>query len=375
VFAPENVERVIRHLLRFGAVRAEAEDLAQEALLIAWRKKDELDRTRSLDGWLFGIARNVYRNHARSARRSPVSDIEVPPDSAKPAPALADVLSLREALRVLPEDQQDIVILHELEEYTLKETAELLAIPFDTAKDRLRRARETLRGSMADEVTVAERRDARQVSGAAVATVLAGLVGAMATAGTAAAATGGAATAAGDAMTTAAKTAWIGKIAIATALVTGGVVVGVVGDRVLSSRGAVVIRDAAIVAEVPADAAVAVPDAAIAIVTIDAAPAPAVDPLPTGPGTDPEAQLIERARTALGRGRADDAIKTLMSHERRFPGGQLAEQRDVLLIDAYVAAGNVALARERVTHYETTYPSGIHRDRVREIARDLERRP
>jgi outer membrane protein assembly factor BamD (BamD/ComL family) len=66
-------------------------------------------------------------------------------------------------------------------------------------------------------------------------------------------------------------------------------------------------------------------------------------------------------------------VKTLMSHERRFPTGQLAEQRDVLLIDAYVAAGNLRLARERVAHYQATYPAGIHRDKVSGIARDLDR--
>ena len=70
MFELSHVERVIRHLVRFGSSRTDAEDLAQEALVIAWRKRDTHDRDHSLDAWLYGIARNVYRNHARGRRSS-----------------------------------------------------------------------------------------------------------------------------------------------------------------------------------------------------------------------------------------------------------------------------------------------------------------
>ncbi|MDQ3370582.1 MAG: outer membrane protein assembly factor BamD, partial [Myxococcota bacterium] len=100
---------------------------------------------------------------------------------------------------------------------------------------------------------------------------------------------------------------------------------------------------------------------------------PPVAPGRPGPGTDPEAQVIERARVALARGRTDDALRTLMSHERRFPAGQLAEERDVLLIEAYVAAGDLRLARDRIAHYRATYPDGLHRAKVAATAADVER--
>lgn len=385
MFAPANVEKVIRHLVRFGSSHAEAEDLAQDALLIAWRKKHELDGARSIDAWLFGIARNVYRNHARSVRRSPMSQSpDAPIDRPAPATSIADVLSLRDALHALPENQQDIVILHELEEYTLKETAELLEIPFDTAKDRLRRAREILRGAMREDLAIAaeaERRDTRPFSTLAAAGVLAGFVGLLASSGSAAAAGALAATeGAGTVAATAARTVWLSKAAIGAALLATGVALGVVGDRTLSPRG-----------ESPTAPGVATreprPDASVVVAATppDAAPRPdaprdeprtpvRADRDPDGPGANPEAQVIERARTALARGRADDALRTLMSHERRFPDGQLAEERDVLLIDAYVATGNLRLARARVEQYQATYPTSIHRTKVAETASEIERR-
>ena len=54
MFEIANVEKVIRHLVRFGSTQADAEDLAQETLLIAWRKQTEREPGRELDAWLYG---------------------------------------------------------------------------------------------------------------------------------------------------------------------------------------------------------------------------------------------------------------------------------------------------------------------------------
>jgi hypothetical protein len=98
-------------------------------------------------------------------------------------------------------------------------------------------------------------------------------------------------------------------------------------------------------------------------------------PAPTAAAaSNPEALLIERARVALRRGTPDEAVRTLMRHERRFPDGQLAEERDVLLVEAYLAAGNLKLARERLDHYNATYPDGLHKQRAADAAAELSRR-
>lgn len=366
MFEPAHVERVIRHLVRFGASRADAEDLAQEALVIAWRKQGELDRDRSLDAWLYGITRNVYRNHTRTLRRR-LEEPAMPDerDAVADARELSDSLALRDALQALPENQQDIVILHELEQYTLKETAELLAIPFDTAKDRLRRARDVLRARMDVDLAAAatsERRTTGRLAKAAAPLVLAGVLAALPRSAAAAPAAG------------------VGKLLLAGVLA-GGIAIGVIADRLLSSPPervvpAPIVDNVATVAPVVAppiiDAAEPQqqpPETSNLRATAPATPAP---PLPSA---DPEVQLVERARIALRRGTADDAIRTLMAHERRFPTGQLAEERDVLLVEAYLAAGNTRLARERLAHYRATYPTGLHRRRADAAERELEQRP
>ena len=73
----------------------------------------------------------------------------------------------------------------------------------------------------------------------------------------------------------------------------------------------------------------------------------------------------------MSRGHPGEAAQALMSHERRFPDGQLAEERDVLLIEAYLAAGSARLARRRIAQSQTSHPTGAHRARVAEALRSL----
>lgn len=77
-----------------------------------------------------------------------------------------------------------------------------------------------------------------------------------------------------------------------------------------------------------------------------------------------EPLLIDRARAALHRGLIDEALATLMRHERVHPAGALAEERDVLIIEAYVAKREAALARRRIERYRRDHPAGFLHARV-----------
>jgi outer membrane protein assembly factor BamD (BamD/ComL family) len=77
-----------------------------------------------------------------------------------------------------------------------------------------------------------------------------------------------------------------------------------------------------------------------------------------------ESLLIDRAGAALRRGLVDDALATLMQHERLYPHGALAEERAVLVIEAYLAQGNATLAHRRIEAYRRDFPAGFLRARV-----------
>jgi hypothetical protein len=72
-----------------------------------------------------------------------------------------------------------------------------------------------------------------------------------------------------------------------------------------------------------------------------------------------ERELIEVARAALARGSAEDAIAATKKHESRWPHGSMAEEREVVLIQALVAAGRKADAEERAAKFRQAFPQSM----------------
>jgi hypothetical protein len=76
-------------------------------------------------------------------------------------------------------------------------------------------------------------------------------------------------------------------------------------------------------------------------------------------GLAAERKLVEMARTALARGQTDGALAAIHRHARQFPTGQLAEERDSLLVQALVAKGEFAQARAQATHFHRQHPRSL----------------
>jgi hypothetical protein len=93
-------------------------------------------------------------------------------------------------------------------------------------------------------------------------------------------------------------------------------------------------------------------------------PVHAVKELPGAMWDEP--QLIERARKAL----ASDprrALSLAQEHQRRFPAGALAVERDVIALEALARSGQSAEAARRARAFEAKYPKSIHLPRVRAL--------
>lgn len=142
----------------------EAEDVAQETFIRAYRHLDRFDSARSLRPWLLGITANLSRNQRRSlgryfyhvtrlARLTPPEFIDPEQETARRAEAQA----LWQAVRRLEHDQQEIIYLRYFLELSVGETAETLGIAEGTVKSRLSRALERLRGVVRQEFPVLRR--------------------------------------------------------------------------------------------------------------------------------------------------------------------------------------------------------------------------
>jgi RNA polymerase sigma-70 factor (ECF subfamily) len=152
------VDFVWRNLRRLGVNEAEVDDKAQEVFVIAHRRFDDFEeRGHGPRAWLFQIALRVASDARRHRRRHPVdSDGGEAQDRESIAPPQAEALARREqldrldrALRTIDVGRRAVLVLHEIEEMTAPEIAEVLSIPLNTVYSRLRVARGELEAALA----------------------------------------------------------------------------------------------------------------------------------------------------------------------------------------------------------------------------------
>jgi hypothetical protein len=77
------------------------------------------------------------------------------------------------------------------------------------------------------------------------------------------------------------------------------------------------------------------------------------------------------ARTALARGQTADALAALRRHQRFFPKGELAEERDGLWVSALVATREYAQAREQAVRFRRHYPHSLFAPVVEQAIRSI----
>jgi RNA polymerase sigma-70 factor (ECF subfamily) len=142
----ELIPRLRRYARALAGDRTAADDLVQDTLERAWSKLHLYRRGTDLRAWLFTVMHNVNVNQRRAARLNVPLDEEMP-ELAQPARE-TDTLVLRDldaAIRRLPLEQREVLLLVALEEMSYAETAGALGIPIGTVMSRLARAREKLR--------------------------------------------------------------------------------------------------------------------------------------------------------------------------------------------------------------------------------------
>lgn len=137
-----------------------AEDIAQEALVRAWRHAPVFDARRgSATTWVLTIARNLAIDALRVRRSVPVGADELvgllghdrPTEDALAATEIAG--GLRNALAGIPVEQRRALILAAVYGYTAHEVGRLEAIPLGTAKTRIRTALSKVRHALDEQAS------------------------------------------------------------------------------------------------------------------------------------------------------------------------------------------------------------------------------
>ncbi|MEU7472797.1 RNA polymerase sigma factor [Streptomyces sp. NPDC044984] len=148
----ESQPHVRRFALSLCATPQDAEDAAQEALIILYRKIGTLRASGALASWMFRIVRNECLRHLRLLTSASVTEEA----GSEPAPsAETSVLRRLDAERIaaavsgLPRDQRQVLIMRDVQGYPGRLVAQSLGLSNAAMKSRLHRARAALRQALA----------------------------------------------------------------------------------------------------------------------------------------------------------------------------------------------------------------------------------
>jgi len=152
LIAPQ-IPRLRRYARALTGERGRADDLVQDTLERALGRFHLWRRGSDLRAWLFTIMHNLFVNQVRTA--DPLADgadLDTVTVAARGGPAdVTDLLDLDAALRRLPDEHREVLLLVALEQLSYHEAAAVLGVPLGTVMSRLSRARERLRRLMAGE--------------------------------------------------------------------------------------------------------------------------------------------------------------------------------------------------------------------------------
>jgi RNA polymerase sigma-70 factor, ECF subfamily len=155
----EPAYRAAYHLARNTA---DAEDIVQEASLLAWRSFERFEQGTNFKAWFQRIVVNVFLTRCRAERRRGISvplvaedadsdrtaaDARWAAEGADPAEAILsrlDVQAVQDALASLPVEYRTVAVLYFVDDLSYEQIAETIGCPVGTVRSRLHRGRRLL---------------------------------------------------------------------------------------------------------------------------------------------------------------------------------------------------------------------------------------
>jgi RNA polymerase sigma-70 factor (ECF subfamily) len=154
---------IFNFVLRFVGSRELAEDLMQETFLRVIKGAEHYKRQAKFTTWLYTIARNLCVDQSRRAKHRKAQSLDAPMSKNPDSNTLLDVLPadgmpsdrqsinkelhgrLHHALAQLSEEQREVFLMREFLDMPFKDIADVVGVPENTVKSRMRYALEKLR--------------------------------------------------------------------------------------------------------------------------------------------------------------------------------------------------------------------------------------
>ncbi|HYL99473.1 MAG TPA: sigma-70 family RNA polymerase sigma factor [Blastocatellia bacterium] len=147
-----HLDTLLRSAIRILGSVHEAEDVVQETYLRAWRYFDSFEVGTNCRAWLFRIMFNVVNGKKGKQSRMPESSLDDLDSAAMPGNVVdfdptrrIEGNEVLDAAGRLPEAYRSVLWLVVVEEFSYRETSDILGVPIGTVMSRLHRARNELR--------------------------------------------------------------------------------------------------------------------------------------------------------------------------------------------------------------------------------------
>jgi RNA polymerase sigma-70 factor (ECF subfamily) len=144
-------KKVFLICLGFSRNASDAQDLAQDVYLKAYKNIGTLSELSLAKFWLFRIARNTCLNFQKKHRLDRISASKITQKMKDPQTPESEMIhqeqlrQLKEAIQKLPKKQRDVFVLKEYGDLSYQEIAETLKIELGTVMSRLNRARQAIK--------------------------------------------------------------------------------------------------------------------------------------------------------------------------------------------------------------------------------------
>lgn len=150
-----HLNRLYRLAWRFTGNKHDAEDLVQDLLLKLYPRVEELEKLDKPGPWLARVLYRQYVDSYRSQQRSPIhytedeaslyeSQQDPSPSPTQQVQTIQALNQIQATLDQLNEEQRMVVVLHDVEGYSLQEIGDIQGVSIGTIKSRLHRARNKL---------------------------------------------------------------------------------------------------------------------------------------------------------------------------------------------------------------------------------------
>ncbi len=171
-----HIEPLFRLACRLTNDPLDAEELVQEVLVKLYPRRHELEQIEQVRPWVSRVLYRMFVDKWRRRRLEPLNESDLGEDQdldreveqLSPEDYLqmrTEVSDVQEALDQLSEDHRTLILMHDVEGYTLVELEKILEVPLGTLKSRVHRARARLRKLLTAQQNLEPFRAEKRVSG------------------------------------------------------------------------------------------------------------------------------------------------------------------------------------------------------------------